>query len=157
MSETPPVAAPVVPAGPRPPRLHWALVLLLTLVTLGLFFIVWMYVQAIWVRRIDPSSNAIRLLSIYVALVLIGQVLVESGGAGSSGAVTGTLLVLAGSVVSIFGFFSMRRSMLQHFNQARPGSLKLSAALTLFVNVFYFQYHLTRIADESDADAGPPR
>ena len=153
-----PVAAPASAlTGPRPPRLHWALVLLLTVVTFGLFFIVWMFIQSIWVRRIDPKSNATGVLAIYVGLVLAGQLLAESSEVASSGAVIGMLLVLAGSVVSIFGFFSMRRSMLHHFNQARPDSLKLSAALTLFLNVFYFQYHMTRIAEQSPADAKPPR
>lgn len=141
--------------GPRPPRLHWALVLLFTVITFGLFFIVWMFIQSIWVRRIDPKSKATGVLAIYVGLVLVGQVLAESSGVGSEGAVMGLLLVLAGSVVSIFGFFSMRRSMLNYCNQNQPGSLKLSAALTLFLNVFYFQYHMTRIA-ERDPGVGTP-
>ena len=81
----------------------------------------------------------------------------RSSGVGSEGAVMGLLLVLAGSVVSIFGFFSMRRSMLHYCNQNQPGSLKLSAALTLFLNVFYFQYHMTRIAERTTDNVGPLR
>lgn len=140
---TPRAAAPLLPP---PPRLHWALVLALTLVTMGIFFIVWMFIQAAWVRKIDPRSNATTLLAVYVILVLIGQILMEANVEGSAGAALGIVLVLAGSVVSIFGFFSMRRSMLVYFNQTDPAGLKLSGVLTFFFNVLYLQYHMTRIA-----------
>lgn len=143
VAPTPRAAAPLVAP---PPKLHWALVLLLTVVTMGIFFIVWMFIQSSWVRKIDPRSNATTLLAVYVILVLIGQIVIEASGEGSAGAGAGVLLVLAGSVVSIFGFFSMRRSMLDYFNQTDPAGLKLSGVLTFFFNVLYLQYHMTRIA-----------
>jgi hypothetical protein len=130
---------------PLPPKLHWALVLAFTVVTLGLFYVVWMFVQAAWVKRIDPGSNATPLLTIYVVLTLIGQVMIEASDEGSGAAAVGLLLVLAGTVVSIFGFFSMRRSMLDYYDKTEPIGLRLSAALTFFLSVFYLQYHMTRI------------
>lgn len=131
---------------PPPPKLHWGLVVLFSLLTLGLFYIVWLFVQSTWVRRIDPRSNATALMSVYVALVIAGQAMTEASGEGSGGAAVATLLILAGSVVSIFGFFSMRRSMLDHYNSTEPIGLRLSAALTFFLGTFYFQYHMARIA-----------
>jgi hypothetical protein len=48
---------------PRPPSLHWALVLVFWILTGGLFKFIWMYRQAAWVRRIDPSSKALWVLA----------------------------------------------------------------------------------------------
>ena len=152
---TPAASAPVGQPGtapttrtsvPLPPRLHWALVLLFTVVTLGIFYIVWMFVQSAWVKRIDPQSRATALLTVYVVLALAGQLIGEAGGEGSPAEGVGVLLVLAGAVVSVFGFFSMRRSMLDYYNQVEPVDLRLSAALTFFLSAFYLQYHMSRIA-----------
>lgn len=140
---TPPAQARAVPL---PPKLHWALVLLLSMVSFGLFYIVWMFVQANWVRRIDPASNALKLMVVYLVLVIAGQAVADSNPEDSVSAVGGSLLVLAGSVASIFAFFSMRRSMLAHYGQREPIGLRLSAVMTLFFNVLYFQHHMTRIA-----------
>lgn len=132
--------------APLPPKLHWALVLLFTVLTLGIFYIVWMFVQSVWVRRIHPESSATTLFVIYVVLSLIGQFVIEASDKGSGSAVAGGLLLVVGSVVGIFGFFSVRRSMLDYYNQIDPVGLRLSAALTFFLSVFYLQHHMTRIA-----------
>lgn len=172
---SPPPAAPVVTAepmpasppafrpdpssatGPVPPKLHWAVVLLLTLVTLGIFYIVWTFVQAAWVKKIDPESNAMRLMVIYVILVVIGQVMSDASGEGTGGAAMGTLLVLAGSVVSVLGFFSIRRSMLDYYNKVEPIGLRLSGALTFFLSAFYLQHHMSRIAKWKETGELPPQ
>ena len=133
-------------AVPPPPRLHWALVLLFTLLTFGIFYVVWMFVQAAWVRRLDPASNAVTLLVIYVVLVLLGEAIAGASQKDSNEAAVGGLLVLAGSVVSIVAMFSMRRSMVGYFNGVVPIALRLSGALTFFVGVFYLQYHMTRLS-----------
>ena len=65
---------------PPPPRLHWALVLLFTVLTLGIFYIVWMFVQARWVRTIDPASNAMTLSAVYVVLFIAGEIIAAAGG-----------------------------------------------------------------------------
>jgi hypothetical protein len=133
-------------AVPPPPRLHWALVLLFTLLTFGIFYVVWMFVQAAWVRRIDPASNAVTLLVVYVVLVLLGEAIAGASQKDSNEAAVGGLLVLAGSVVSVVAMFSMRRSMVAYFTGVVPIALRLSGALTFFVGVFYLQYHMTRIS-----------
>ncbi len=130
---------------PLPPKLHWALVLLFGLVTLGLFFLVWIFIQSRWVRRIDPRSNATALLAVYLVLTILGQL--TAGGEEEGGAaILGSVLVLAGAIASIIAMFSMRRSMLDYYNQVEPIGLKLSGILTFFLNVFYLQHHMTRIA-----------
>jgi hypothetical protein len=139
-------AEPAAPALPLPPRLHWALVVLLALISFGLFFIVWMFVQARWVRRIDPKSNAITLLIVYLVLVVAGRSMGDGNPDDSMSALSGSLLVLAGSIASLFAFFSMRRSLLDYYNHREPIGLRLSAVMTFFFNVLYFQHHMTRIA-----------
>ena len=134
------------PSAPLPPKLHWALVLLFTVLTLGIFFIVWIFIQAAWVRKIHPASNAMTLLVVYLVLVLLGQVIAGASEKDSAEAATGSLLVLVGSIVSIVAIFSMRRSMIDYYNKTEPIGLRLSGALTFFLGVFYLQHHMTRIA-----------
>ena len=174
---TPPVAPPTPPApppivnaptlspqpgalgsafpAPPPPKLHWALVLLFTLLTFGVFFVVWIFVQAAWVKRIHPASNAMMLMVTYVVLVLVGQTIAGASQKESAEAAAGGLLVIVGSIVSIVGFFSMRRSMLDYYNRVNPVGLKLSRVLTFFLGAFYLQYHMTRIAKQTQAGPRP--
>jgi len=143
--------------APLPPRLHWALVLLFGLVTFGLFFLVWIFVQSRWVGRINPKSNATTMLVAYLALTLLGEIISRASGKGSSGALLASLLSLTGGVISIFAMFSMRRSMLDYYNQVEPIDLKLSGLLTFFLNVFYLQHHMTRIARWKQTGVLPPQ
>ena len=52
-----PSAPPVYRAFRAPPRLHWAWVLLLSIVTFGLFWTVWLLVQAYWVKKAVYNSR----------------------------------------------------------------------------------------------------
>jgi uncharacterized membrane protein len=132
--------------APLPPKLHWTLVLLFTLLTFGLFVIVWLFIQAAWVKKIDPRSRALTMMAIYLALVVVGQAISAASEKESAEAAAGGMLVLIGSVVAVVGMFSMRRSMIDYYNSVEPIGLKLSAALTFFFGLFYLQYHMTRIA-----------
>ena len=152
-----PAAQPVAAAhsgassAPLPPRLHWALVLLFTVLTFGVFFVAWIFIQAAWVRKIHPESKAMTLLFVYLVLVLLGQVIAGASEKDSNEAAAASLLVLAGSVVSIVAIFSMRRSMLDYYNGVEPIGLRLSGVLTFFLGVFYLQHHMTRIARWKDS------
>jgi hypothetical protein len=157
-SYAPPVAVPPAPLLKPPPAFHWGWVLLLSILTLGLFYVVWAFVQAVWVKRIDRSSNALKLLAIYLVLTIIGEWLADSSGSKDAPQVlVGALLSLAGAVTSIFAFFSMRRSLLARYGDGgvEPAGLQLGRVMTFFFNVLYFQYHLTRIAKRRDNGAQP--
>lgn len=147
------IAAP----APPPPKLHWGLVVLFTVLTLGIFYVVWMFIQAAWVKKFNPRSNAITLMVAYVVLVLIGQVISGASPKDSSEAVAGSMLVLAGTIADIVASFSMRRSMLDHYAKTEPIALRLSAALTFFFGGFYLQYHMTRIARWKETGVLPLR
>src|SRR6267378_836963 len=65
------LAAAAAAQYPAPPSLHWGVVLLLGILTCGLFGWVWAIVQANWMRKVQPASKALVLWSIAVLLFLI--------------------------------------------------------------------------------------
>lgn len=142
------------PGGPypAPPKLHWALVLLFGILTLGIFLIVWMFIQTSWARKINPASNATAQLVGYLFLFVLSEVI---GAATSDGLKSVSLLLLLGSYVAFyFATYSIRRTMLDHYSTVEPMPLKLSAAMTFFFSTLYLQYHMTRIADIKSAGNG---
>jgi hypothetical protein len=152
--------------GNTPPDLHWALVLLITFITSGLFYTIWSFIQANWIKTIDPASKAIRDLVIAIllpivgaigAMIAIGMAAVTSGGfdhlswAEMGGIATAGValcaFVLIGFVFHLKAFFGMRDSLERHYNSTEPIQLRLSGVMTFFFNVLYFQYHMSRISD----------
>jgi hypothetical protein len=157
-------AAPAYPAValayPDPPNLHWALVLLLGFFTSGLFVLVWAFVQAAWMRKVDPRSKAV---SYYIAgtvayvtmiVALFAMVISISRGNGTPSAGMAVLFLvcaLANVVLFLMAIFTMRSDMEAHFNGPEPIGLRLSGIMTFFFSVYYFQYHFTRINDIKSA------
>jgi hypothetical protein len=159
-------AAPVAPAtpgrtGPIPPSLHWALVLLLGMVT-GLFTTIWMFIQSSFIKKIDPQSKATMLYALGLVAVLVGSVIAvifgvllaprfqnedtSAVGLGIGLGMTMFVIILAGAALFIAGAFSIRSSMLHYYNTVEPINLRLSGVMTFFFNTLYFQYHFSRIA-----------
>jgi hypothetical protein len=138
---------------PDPPNLHWALVLVIGFFTCGLFALVWIFVQAAWVRKVDPRSKAILLYAAALVLYVCGlaaqiamKVSETRGGMGSGLVAAFSLLwLLVYAAIFITAIFSMRRSIEDHFNGPEPIGLSLSGVMTFFFNVYYFQYHFTKI------------
>jgi hypothetical protein len=128
---------------PAPPSLHWAVVLLLSVVTCGIFLWVWAIVEANWVRKVQPSSKGMVLWSFAILLSLVNGIL--SALPDNAGKGFEALARLAGAILWIAGSFSMKNSIEEHYNSAEPMGLQLSGVMTFFFNVFYFQYHFTQI------------
>ena len=169
----PAYSAPMGQTGPGanvPPSLHWAIILLIAMFTSGLFITIWGFIQANWIKSIDPASKAVRDLAIgivfpIVAFVALMVMLVASGFAAglAGGRVDGASVEVIGPMVSGFliftalccggliftlkAFFGMKASMDRYYNTTEPINLRLSGIMTFFFNVIYFQYHMTRIAD----------
>jgi MFS family permease len=152
-------AAPAYPAVvslyPDPPNLHWALVLLIGFFTSGLFMLIWMFVQAAWMRKVDPRSKA---LTYYIVAMIVDAIAIGAMIALVIGTMNGTppssslgalyaASGLACFVLFLMAIFAMRSDMETHFNGPEPIGLKLSGIMTFFFNVLYFQYHFTRIND----------
>ncbi len=130
--------APLPPGG-----LHWGLVLLFTALTGGIFGIIWSFVQASWVKKIDRESKAIIYFVIYTVAWVAGQVLNVAGE---------SLIALPAFLVALvfvfIGLFSMRASMERYYNTVEQRGLRLSGVMTFFFGIIYLQYHLNRIVRE---------
>jgi GYF domain 2 len=126
----------------KPPNLHWGLLLLLHVVTCGLFGLVWMFVEAAWVKKIRPSSQAV----IFWALAVAGFVATGIVGAMGRDYVAFAALLRLGSVVSFqVGNFKLRSDLEEYYNSVEPINLQLSGVMTFFFSFIYFQYHFNRI------------
>jgi hypothetical protein len=141
-------------SAPLPPgKLHWGVLLLGIIVTAGLFGMIWAFVQANWVRKIDQQSKAMVFLILGVVLNLLGQ-----GINVSREAPLLALLVLVGSLVCIYvSVFGMRASMVRYYNSVERIGLKLSGVMTFFFGIVYFQYHLHRILQAQREGQPMPR
>lgn len=156
---------------PEPPSLHWFLLLVLCLVTAGLFAIVWPFVQASWVKKIDPESKATTWL--VAALVCLGGSWLFAFGTGVmvgfseeadlfasmpvlvAGYAVG-LLQYAFLLTAFFGMSASMRKVLPRYGLApRIGHVTL-----FFFTVFYLQGQLTWISrwrDTGQTEPPPPK
>lgn len=136
---------------PPPPALHWGVVLLLAIVTCGIFAWVWVFVQAAWVKKVAPASKALLYYGIAVGLILLAsgmnvyqaaESLPRSGG--------GALFNIVGWIMWLVASFNMKTSIEEHFSTAdpMPSAMNLSGVMTFFFNVYYFQYYFTKVNEE---------
>jgi GYF domain 2 len=141
-------ASPAIATSLVPVDLHWALVLLFTVITCGLFNPVWMIVIGVFVYKIKPQSKALVTYIVAIALPFIGAFIgAAARGTGESAlAAISPLFSLAGLVLQIVAAFSMRSDLEEYYNTTENIGLWLSGVLTFFFPAFYFQYHLSRIA-----------
>jgi hypothetical protein len=134
--------------GAVPTNFHWALVLLLGVVSCGLFTHAWMIVEALFVRKVKPQSNGLLLVIIAVAGLFGGGFV--RGFLDAMGnhdvAPLGSLVTLVAAVIYLIGAFQMRSDLEDYYNTVEPINLRLSGVMTFFFSVYYFQYHLSRIA-----------
>jgi hypothetical protein len=143
--------------GPVPPDLHWGLVLLIGFFC-GIFQLVWLFIEAAFVKKIKPDSNHLAFL-ITALCLQFGAVILFYAGLFAQFATNPnsqeppwTALVLffvgllTGIVVQFLGIFKMRAALQEYYNTVEPINLRLSGVMTFFFAIFYFQYHFTRIA-----------
>jgi len=139
------IAAAAAARYPSPPSLHWGVVLLLSVLTCGLFIWVWAFVEANWVRKVQPESKGTVLYAFALLCAIVNGVITSSGPGNARG--LGSLASLAGIVLMIVANFSMKSSIEEHYNGPEPIGLELNGILTFFFGVLYFQYHFTRITE----------
>ncbi len=142
-----PAARAASPAGasgwPDPPDMNWALVLVLSLVTCGIFGIFWMFKQALYAKQLDPKSQGVTFYTGWVACAVAAFVVQWVVG----GFFLPRLVNLAGLALLVLGAFNMRDSFQRHFTTNEPVGLSLHPVMTFFFSGLYFQYHLSRIAN----------
>ena len=134
---------------PDPPEMHWALVLLLGIVTCGIFLIVWAFRQAAYAKKLDPSNRSMLFYVIYAVSYTL-EILFTVANAVSpndSVEIVARVFQLGGVVCLLVGAFALRDTLEKHFQSEEPVGLRLSGVITFFFNTLYFQYHLSRIAN----------
>lgn len=138
-------------ALPAPPALHWSLVLLFTVLTFGVFALVWAFIQANWARKIDSQSNATLLLSIGVACGALGFFI-----GTVAGIALGSILILISWILQWVAYFSMASSMRRQL--AGPElPLEIGGATLFFFTVFYLQGQLSWLAHWKDTGQTTPK
>jgi hypothetical protein len=161
---TPPASDPITPAAPvygqptgyasaypDPPNLHWALVLVISICTCGVFSLIWDLVQLLWVKRVAPQTKAMPYFIGYVVLSFLNA----GASMGTSAAImqgghphSSPLSIIVGIAIFVLVIlyrFAMKNSLEQHFNGPEPLGLRLGPVMTFFFGGLYFQYHFNRI------------
>lgn len=153
-------AAPAVSQFPAPPSLHWGLLILLGVLTCGIFGWVWAFIEAAWVKKVQPESKALLYYGISVGLfALMFIAAFTEGASGRAGAGTGPLFILGrlgGGIMWLVAAFNMRSSIEDHYNRAEPIGLSLNGVMTFFFSIYYFQYHFTKINEMKQRQMGYP-
>ena len=136
---------PAAQTGNLPPKMHWAVLLVLGIVTLSIFLIIWVFIQAAWVRKVRPQSKVIFYLVGYLVCAF-GAVPFGQGGIS-------VLLRLGGLVLFLVGIFAMRSDIEEYYGMVTPSGRSLSGVMTFFFNTIYFQYVLMELRETMENSA----
>jgi hypothetical protein len=139
---------------PTPPSLHWGLVFLFTILTLGIFAVVWPFIQANWVRKIDSNSKATPMLAGGLVCLFASEFV--SVGSGSKGVVIGGLLTLAYYALWLTAYFSMADSIKRKLAEySLP--VEIGGVTLFFFNTLYLQGQLSWIARWKETGSSNPK
>jgi hypothetical protein len=143
-----PAMEPALDLVPLPPNLHWAVLLILEIVTRQLFNLIWALVQANWARKLIKNNKPLVLVAMYPAGIIAGIAagVIGAGGNSDATAVAAGLCVIGGVIAYIIGIFSIRSAMEEYYNSIENIGLSLSGVMTFFFSAVYLQYHINRIA-----------
>src|SRR5258708_3094717 len=130
---------------PNPPTLSWGVVLLLSILSCGIFLIAWNLVLAIWTKKVQPNSRAIYYYGAVVFLYLSVFAIAFNTGLHHGKDPTAGVINIGIWVLAIMARFIMMYSIEEHFNSTDPIGLSLSGVMTFFFGSIYFQYHLNQI------------
>jgi hypothetical protein len=123
--------------------LHWAVVLILGIITRQLFNMVWALVQANWARKLTGDNKPMVLVAMYPAGMVAGilTTVLYRQAAGLGG-----LFFLAGAIVYLVGVFSIKAAMEEYYNSTENIGLTLSSVMTFFFSTVYIQYQINSLA-----------
>jgi hypothetical protein len=135
------VPPPPVQTVPLPLNMHWAVLLLLEVISRNIFNFVWALYLANWSRKLDGENKPLVLIAMYPTGIIAGVI----AGARGNQVIAG-LLIVAGFVAYIVGIFSIKSAMETYYNSVERYGLALSGGMTFFFSSIYFQYHINQIA-----------
>jgi hypothetical protein len=133
-------------AFPAPPRVHWAVLLLLIAVAEALVCYLfpapyrnfaiyavaaaWPTYLCLWIRKLNPRAS-----SLYWAIASI---------------VTGYGFLFSW-LLGVVVIFELREELLEHYSRREPMGLELNWLLTILGSVVYFQFALNKISRLKEA------
>lgn len=133
-------------AFPAPPRVHWAVLLVLIVLAeasacylfpapyrnFAIYAVAaaWPTYLCIWIRRLNPRAS-----SLYWAIASI---------------VTGYGFLFSW-LLGVVVIFELREELLEHYNRREPIGVDLNWLLTIFGSVIYFQFALNKITRQKEA------
>jgi hypothetical protein len=131
-----------------PTDLHWGLVLLIGVFTCFLFFSAWAIVEAVFVRKIKPDSKGLMFVIIAIAGAYLGGFAngFYSALNHTNPQPLGHLITITCAAIYLVGAFQMKSDLEEYYNTVEPINLQLNGVMTFFFSLFYFQHHLSRIA-----------
>ena len=152
-----------------PPNLQWGIYLLLAVVTCTLFSKVYTIIQAVWLRRVEPTSNALFFYIGYYVFWFVS--LFANLAMGMSTTLTGSshaaaysafglkslLSVVSWIVLWVTRYF-MSRQLEQHFTVTEPLGVRFEPILSVLFGGVYFQSQFNRVVELKRASqyAQPP-
>jgi hypothetical protein len=160
---------------PAPPCVHWIVLFGASIVvdvlaglyiperyhtlTESLFVDAWVFYLSLWIRSLDENARSPFWCDAYVVVELTLAVLSAFPLAiwrdsPSPLAVAKLLLAFASLTLGILAIFLIRSDLERHYNEREPLGLHLSGMMTFFFSIYYFQYHLYKIAQLKEGQAG---
>jgi len=147
-------------AAAAPPSLHWLGLLALSVLSAGLFPLLWAFAQSNWARKISARSRAWfffllnTLLSLSAFCLLFASLTAAMSDSSAEPDLVAsvnpllpevTALLFVGAVFYLLGIFDIRRSIADYYDSVDAANSKPSAYMTFFFNILYIQYHLNRV------------
>ncbi len=134
--------------SPPPPSLHWGIAVVLGVITCGVFGWVWALVQASWMKKVAPASKALLYYGIAIGLFVVSVLAAVAEGQHKTA--TPSIFNFAGAVLWVIAAFSMRSSIREYFSSVggAPSTTVHSGVMTFFFNIYYFQYHFTKLKEQ---------
>ena len=135
-------------AGPVPIDFHWAAVLVIGIVTCGLFWWAWLMVEAAFVRKVKSNSKGLLFAIISCVIYFVGSfinvaILLAQP---PEPVYWGRLLTVIAIAFWLIAAFRMKDDLESYYNTTEPINLRLNGWLTFFFALWYFQHHFSRIA-----------
>jgi|SRR5215469_9170713 len=143
-----PSAPPVYRAFPPPPRLHWAWVLVLSIVTFGIFWAVWLVIQARWVKKasgnVRPFVWTVAYL-VFVCLMIVAAIVVavyltvmgQHGVYADFADKIRNLQRAVGFLLYIASVYMLKSAL-----ESQPIKIRLHGLFAFMFGPVYFQAHL---------------
>ena len=150
---------------PDPPNLHWGLVLLFSVLTCGLFIVVWNLIVTAWLRRVQPNATALFFYAGAYALAVVNAIIsiplaihAASNPSLYHTSPIGSVVGIAVWVIRLIARYSEKASLEEHFSTVEPIGMSLNPVMIFFFGGLYIQSQLNRVnLIKQSARFGTPR